>query len=95
MEIKRITRHTLPTKFDLEPFGTLCCCFGDDDCSIYAQISRNAEPEWVPFGIMFERIFDRIKDETQFQQLLFNLLDENSSDNLLKFIEYLKEIYTP
>ena len=95
MDIKRITRHTLPTKYDQEPFGAICYCFGDNDCSVYVQIGRNAEPEWVPFGEIFELIFSRIKDEPEFQHIILELFNDNNSDNMLKFIEYLKEIYQP
>jgi hypothetical protein len=90
MEIKRITRHTLPTKFDIEPFGTLCLCFGDYDAiSLYAQISKTSEPEWVPFFMVFERIFDKIQEEPAFQLALFELLDNDNKENLQKLIDYL------
>ena len=94
MEVKQITRHTIPNKFDVEPFGTLCFCYGDyDACSLYAQISKTAEPEWVPFFTVFEHIFERVKEEPAFQTILFELLDNNNNENLQKLIDYLTTFY--
>lgn len=92
MEIKYVVRHTLPTKYDLEPFGTICTCYGDNEQTfLYLQASKTEEPDWVPFHEAFSRIFARELNDVEFHKIIISLLDDNNEDTMLRFITYLQE----
>jgi len=72
MALKRIVRHTIPTKYDQAEFGTLCQANYDEDrYELYIQLSTTEEAQWEPIGYLLETAFDEIlQDEGFIRELL-------------------------
>ena len=76
MEFKRIVRHTIPSKYDLAPFGTLCQAnIGDDGYQLYIQLSElPEEAKWEPIGFLLEKAFEEVLQDEMFITELFHLI---------------------
>ena len=92
MDSKRIIRHTLPTKFDSAPFGTLCQVnIGDDDRQFYIQLSDSEEAKWEPLGFLMEDAFKEILEDTEFIEELLNLVRVSEYKSFDTIAEILKK----
>ncbi len=81
MELKRITRHTLPTKYDTASYGTICECRVDDTPKLYIQVNKiEEEPHWEPVGSLFEKVLESIHDSDTLIQALLEMIDTNATD---------------
>jgi hypothetical protein len=61
-----IIRHTIPTKFDNAPFGTLCQSKIDEDYKLFIQFSTTDEACWLPIGYILEKAFSPLFSNEQF-----------------------------
>jgi len=89
MALKRIVRHTIPSKYDSAEFGTLCQAnYDDTNYDIYVQLSHTEEAHWEPIGILFETAFEDILQDEEFIGELINIVSdpENKSYNKLAAI---------
>ena len=77
------TRYTMPTKYDIAPFGTLCQVVGDggEIYHVLIQISHDEKrANWMPVGQFFERIFSPIINNSSFIKECLNLFEINKGD---------------
>ena len=72
MALKRIVRHTIPSKYDSAEFGTICQANYDDTAfELYIQLSHTEEAHWEPIGLLLETAFaDILQDEEFINELL-------------------------
>lgn len=91
MELKRIIRHTLPTKYDSAPFGTLCQANNDDDYQLFIQLSETEEARWEPIGYLLEKAFEpMLEDEAFIQELLALIADNKSFEKIASLLHHNK-----
>lgn len=67
---RHIIRYNPPTRFDRQPYNTLCSLIDDDNNqqALYVQINQDDASEacWVPLGDILQVIYkDLIDDEKQ------------------------------
>ena len=64
----KLVKHTLPTKFSEEPFGTQWCVEGNEKANLkYIQVSRDAQnPHWITMGDFLEIAFSRELEDEKF-----------------------------
>jgi len=75
MELKRIIRHTMPSKYDSAPFGTICQAnIGDDGYQLYIQLSETEESRWEPMGFLLEKAFEEMLQDEEFIKELLQLI---------------------
>lgn len=89
--LKYIVRHTMPTRFDEAPFGTLCQVNGDENQSdIYVQLSTSNEPQWESLGFLLECAFRDKLNDMDFIEELLNLIDTSEERSYKKLISLLQ-----
>lgn len=95
MELKKIVRHTLPTKFDNAPYGTICQVKHDEDSSsLFIQISPCDDALWEPIGSIMEKAFEEFLEDQHFIEQLIHLvttLNEKDFDTIGRILISYKE----
>ena len=90
MKLNRIVRHTLPTKYDTAPFGTICQAnYGDDSFELFIQLNDHGDARWEPVGSLMECAFSEILEHEEFIQelLLLSVANDNKSfENIAKIL---------
>lgn len=57
-EDKLVTRYTNPTKYDLAPYGQICCVESDAGKHYWIQMSKEeAHAQWKRLGDFLEELF--------------------------------------
>jgi hypothetical protein len=91
MALKRIVRHTIPSKYDSAEFGTLCQAnYDDTSFELYIQLSHTEEAHWEPIGSLLETAFmDIIQDEEFLKELLLLAANDEykSFENIAKILK--------
>jgi hypothetical protein len=67
------TRYSMPSKYDVAPYGTIVKVVGDDDSyQLVVQLSKDSLlSEWMPIGKLLEGAFkDKLSDEKFIEQCL-------------------------
>ena len=77
MDHKCIIRHTVPTKYDTAPYGTLCQSNTENECKLFIQLSHTEEAQWEPIGYLLEQAFLPLLTDAEFVQELLNLIPYN------------------
>lgn len=91
MALNYITRHTVPTKYDTAPYGTLCYSMKDEDeYKLFIQLSTIEEARWEPIGYLLEMAFEEKLDNEEFINEILNLstcTSEKSFSTLSKILK--------
>jgi hypothetical protein len=85
-------RYTIPSKYDLAPFGTRCNIMIDDNqIQQYIQITQTPDTaEWIRLGNFFEMIFAELSNDPEFIQSCTNFYRHKNKD---KFLEDINSLY--
>jgi hypothetical protein len=56
-----IIRYTPPSKYDIEPFGSVCRVMESEKLmDLYIQTSKDVQtPIWMPIGAFLEMVFEK------------------------------------
>ena len=92
MELKRIVRHTIPSKYDSAPFGTICQAnIGDEDYQLYIQLSESEESQWEPMGFLLEKAFESVLQDEEFIKELLFLIGTNEDQSFANIAKILNK----
>jgi len=75
-------RHCAPTKFDIEPFGTIYKVTNEAlNFDYYIQLSREGNTiDWRPMAFLLTELFGDLYENIEFiEELLFLYQDDNKS----------------
>jgi hypothetical protein len=88
MEQKGV-RYTIPTRYDLAPFGQVCKVMGDDESvTLYIQTGHDQDTStWVPMSIFLEKVFKSFLDDPTFIKECLEIYHNNPN-----YIENLKTL---
>ncbi len=53
-----LVRYTVPTKYDLAPYGTVCVVKGDANEHLFIQLDTGEYSNWVTMGDFLVSIFN-------------------------------------
>jgi len=71
-----IDKFRTPTRYDLEPYGTIWQVKIDDMHDSWIQVSKEMEnPNWIRLGPFFEKTFDCMLDDETFVKECLNLYE--------------------
>ena len=85
-------RHCPPTKFDVEPYGTIYVVNNETSVDKYIQLGAEEESiNWKPYSYLLTEVFGRLDTNKEFTgELLYLYQDkERSIDGLVDLIKIL------
>lgn len=70
-----IVRYTMPTKYDVAKFGTICKVVGDNgSCELIVQLGGDeAISNWKPIGYLLEQCFHSFLNDPVFVSCCLHL----------------------
>ena len=82
-------RHCPPTRFDIEPYGTICKVNGEDGVEYYAQLSKDETMNWLTLNQLLIDSFKHLYDKEEFIEELLELYSNKNRSliNLVRIIE--------
>lgn len=90
MALQYITRHTVPSKYDAAPFGTLCYSMLDEDeYKLYVQLSKVEESRWEPIGYLLEVALEEKLESEELILELLDLVDRRPNKSFIRLAEIL------
>lgn len=69
----QIEKFSVPTKFDMAPYGTVWKSLGDgENYELWIQACRDQfDPQWIKMGSFLERVYkDKFTDEKWLNEIL-------------------------
>ena len=74
-------RYTIPTRYDLAPYGQVCKVMGDDESvMLYVQTTHDQETaNWIPMSIFLEKVFKSFLDDPAFINQCLEIYHNNSN----------------
>ena len=82
-----IEKFRTPTRYDLEPYGTIWQVKIDDMHDSFIQINKDRENStWIRLGPFFEKTFDCMLDDALFVKECLNLYENQDPSSYMQDI---------
>lgn len=82
-------RHCPPTRFDIEPYGTICKVNGEDGVEYYVQVSNDEHMNWLILNKLLINALEHMYTNEEFIEELLELYSNKNRSliNLVRIIE--------
>ena len=90
MDIPIVERHTVPTRFDYAPYGTITCVKAAHDTYYIQLAEEDDQANWLTLGQVLDIVFQRYYDNPEFVAELLQLYydDERHVKMLCELIRH-------